>query len=284
MKWSPLSRPWIERVKVEAHGLTNPVMLPLAAARPRYRPRPVSGSQAFDQDAECCRTGNRWYSGTGSEPFPQISSVACAVRTIIPRSCPPCCDLFPPQPNYRDRCGRALPHPHHPAPQEAHRRHRSGWYQPGSQLEGWWQFSLLPFGAIPFGKRQMGQLGHQQSLQHRHAYRGGVQAGRLCLLAERYGVLAARSFHGAGFHLRHHPEPEPRPAPATLRRGWPERTLLVMCSAFRARADAFANLTVKKIPKVVLSRCEWGKDDYSLRVENLPKAPPEPGQQELEFA
>ena len=36
----------------------------------------------------------------------------------------------------------------------------------------------------------------------------------------------------------------------------------------------YPNLTVKKIPKQVLSRCEWGHDDYSLEVENLPKAPP----------
>ena len=36
-----------------------------------------------------------------------------------------------------------------------------------------------------------------------------------------------------------------------------------------------------KIPNHVLTRCEWGHDDYSLRVENLPKAPPEPGQQSL---
>ena len=64
----------------------------------------------------------------------------------------------------------------------------------------------------------------------------------------------------------------------------PHCTLLVMCSAFRARTDAFPNLTIKKIPKAVLVRCEWGKDDYSLKVENLPKAPPAPGQQELEFA
>jgi len=31
----------------------------------------------------------------------------------------------------------------------------------------------------------------------------------------------------------------------------------------------------------VLSRCEWGHDDYSLQVENLPKAQPEKGQQAL---
>ena len=29
------------------------------------------------------------------------------------------------------------------------------------------------------------------------------------------------------------------------------------------------------------TRCEWGKDDYSLKVENLSKAPPQMGQQEL---
>ena len=60
-----------------------------------------------------------------------------------------------------------------------------------------------------------------------------------------------------------------------------ERSLLVVCSAFRGRMESYANLTVKKIPKAVLSRCEWGKDDYSLKVENLPKAPPKPGQQPL---
>jgi len=59
----------------------------------------------------------------------------------------------------------------------------------------------------------------------------------------------------------------------------------VLCAAFRApRGDAaerYPNLTVKKIPKQVLSRCEWGHDDYSLNVENLPKAPPKLGQQDL---
>ena len=62
-----------------------------------------------------------------------------------------------------------------------------------------------------------------------------------------------------------------------------KRSLLICCGAFRVKSDAFSNLTLKKIPKAVLGRCEWGKDDYSLRVENLPKAPPKPGQRELEF-
>jgi adenine-specific DNA-methyltransferase len=69
-----------------------------------------------------------------------------------------------------------------------------------------------------------------------------------------------------------------------------ERTLLVLCAAFRVLKDGkerYPNLTVKKIPKQVLARCEWGHDDYSLKVENLPKALPKPpetdkrGQQSL---
>ena len=60
-----------------------------------------------------------------------------------------------------------------------------------------------------------------------------------------------------------------------------ERSLLVLCTAFSARPDRFPNLTVRKIPKQVLARCEWGRDDYSLRVENLPKAPLKKGQQGL---
>ena len=58
------------------------------------------------------------------------------------------------------------------------------------------------------------------------------------------------------------------------------RSLLVLCTAFRGRGD-YANLTVKKIPRQVLSRCEWGHDDYSLKVENLPQKPAEPGQLSL---
>jgi adenine-specific DNA-methyltransferase len=61
------------------------------------------------------------------------------------------------------------------------------------------------------------------------------------------------------------------------------RSLLVCCSAFRAQRDAFSNLTLKKIPKAVMERCEWGHDDYSLRVENLPKAPREPEQASLDL-
>jgi adenine-specific DNA-methyltransferase len=54
------------------------------------------------------------------------------------------------------------------------------------------------------------------------------------------------------------------------------RSLLVCCSAFRVKdVSQFPNLTIKKIPKVVLNRCEWGRDDYSLEIKSLPQAPPE---------
>jgi adenine-specific DNA-methyltransferase len=66
-----------------------------------------------------------------------------------------------------------------------------------------------------------------------------------------------------------------------------KRTLAVYCLAFRAggarsMAERFPNLTVKKIPKVVVDRCEWGKDDYSLEIKNLPEASREPEELEAE--
>jgi adenine-specific DNA-methyltransferase len=59
------------------------------------------------------------------------------------------------------------------------------------------------------------------------------------------------------------------------------RSLLVCCASFRGKAETFPSLELKKIPKAVLSKCEWGHDDYSLKIENLPKAPPKAGQQDL---
>ncbi|WP_312266385.1 site-specific DNA-methyltransferase, partial [Neisseria sp.] len=58
------------------------------------------------------------------------------------------------------------------------------------------------------------------------------------------------------------------------------QSLLVCCAAWRSitaaqAAERFPNLSLKKIPKMVLARCEWGHDDYSLNVANLPMAEPE---------
>ncbi len=55
-----------------------------------------------------------------------------------------------------------------------------------------------------------------------------------------------------------------------------QHSLLVMCAAYRTATDAaYPQLTIKKIPQAVLQRCEYGHDDYSLQVENLPEAPPQ---------
>jgi adenine-specific DNA-methyltransferase len=51
-----------------------------------------------------------------------------------------------------------------------------------------------------------------------------------------------------------------------------DRTLLICCKAFNADVQNFDNLTLVKIPTAILSKCEWGRDDYSLEVSNLPQA------------
>ena len=49
----------------------------------------------------------------------------------------------------------------------------------------------------------------------------------------------------------------------------PDRSL--PCFARRSAVSRVLE-PVKKIPNHVKDRCEWGHDDYSLNVENLPKA------------
>lgn len=44
------------------------------------------------------------------------------------------------------------------------------------------------------------------------------------------------------------------------------RSLLIYCEAFHGKPDEFPNLTIEKIPKKILARCEWGQEDYSLKV------------------
>lgn len=60
----------------------------------------------------------------------------------------------------------------------------------------------------------------------------------------------------------------------------PTNSLLVLAGAFKAspaQLEALANLTVRKIPQSVLTRCEFGKDDYSLHLpEREPGADPGP--------
>ncbi|HCW3749004.1 site-specific DNA-methyltransferase [Acinetobacter baumannii] len=54
------------------------------------------------------------------------------------------------------------------------------------------------------------------------------------------------------------------------------RTLLIIASAWRSKnIDRFMNLTLKKIPNSIIKACEWGHDDYSLNVQNLPMSEPD---------
>lgn len=55
-----------------------------------------------------------------------------------------------------------------------------------------------------------------------------------------------------------------------------DRSLLILCAAFRGNSDLWPNLTLRKIPNHIRSKCEWGHDDYSLSVANLPMAKKEP--------
>ena len=50
-----------------------------------------------------------------------------------------------------------------------------------------------------------------------------------------------------------------------------DETLLVCCTAFQKECrNAFPNITIKKIPQMLLGRCEFNKDDYSLNVVEIP--------------
>ncbi|WP_042010388.1 site-specific DNA-methyltransferase [Aeromonas fluvialis] len=50
-----------------------------------------------------------------------------------------------------------------------------------------------------------------------------------------------------------------------------ERTLLICCKAFMAEGADLPNLTLKKIPKIILNKCEWDHDDYSFTLNVLPE-------------
>ncbi len=50
-----------------------------------------------------------------------------------------------------------------------------------------------------------------------------------------------------------------------------EESLLICCKSFsKACESRYLNITVKKIPKMLLGRCEFGREDYSLNIVNMP--------------
>lgn len=51
----------------------------------------------------------------------------------------------------------------------------------------------------------------------------------------------------------------------------PGESLLICCKAFQKECkNKYSNITIKKIPQMLLGRCEFAKDDYSLNIVNLP--------------
>ncbi|OFX59415.1 MAG: hypothetical protein A2046_07125 [Bacteroidetes bacterium GWA2_30_7] len=51
----------------------------------------------------------------------------------------------------------------------------------------------------------------------------------------------------------------------------PNESLLICCKGFKAECKSrHSNITIKKIPQMLYGRCEFGKDDYSLNIINLP--------------
>jgi adenine-specific DNA-methyltransferase len=57
----------------------------------------------------------------------------------------------------------------------------------------------------------------------------------------------------------------------------PDESLLICCKSFQKPCEhKYPNITVKKIPKILLGRCEFGKEDYSLNIINMPVDPDEP--------
>jgi len=60
----------------------------------------------------------------------------------------------------------------------------------------------------------------------------------------------------------------------------PDDSLLICCKSFQeACENRYATITIKKIPKMLLGRCEFGKEDYSLNIINLPEPTPAPSQE-----
>lgn len=51
----------------------------------------------------------------------------------------------------------------------------------------------------------------------------------------------------------------------------PGESLLICCKSFaKGCTHRHPNITIKKIPQMLLGRCEFGKDDYSFNIVNLP--------------
>ncbi|WP_432403646.1 site-specific DNA-methyltransferase [Wukongibacter sp. M2B1] len=51
----------------------------------------------------------------------------------------------------------------------------------------------------------------------------------------------------------------------------PDESLLICCKAYQEACDnRYENITIKKIPQMILDDCEFGKTDYNLNIINVP--------------
>lgn len=51
-----------------------------------------------------------------------------------------------------------------------------------------------------------------------------------------------------------------------------DESLLICCTSFQSECrNRFSNITLKKIPQMLLGRCEFDRDDYSLNILSLPE-------------
>lgn len=49
-------------------------------------------------------------------------------------------------------------------------------------------------------------------------------------------------------------------------------SLLICCKSYQKGCKGkYSNITIKKIPQMLLGRCEFGRDDYSLNIVNMPE-------------
>jgi adenine-specific DNA-methyltransferase len=56
-----------------------------------------------------------------------------------------------------------------------------------------------------------------------------------------------------------------------------DESLLICCKSHFEGADSkYGNITVKKIPAMLLGKCEFDRDDYSLNIVDMPRNPDEP--------
>lgn len=57
----------------------------------------------------------------------------------------------------------------------------------------------------------------------------------------------------------------------------PDESLLICCKKFSKPCEnRYSNITIKKIPQMLLGKCEFGREDYSLNIISMPRNENEP--------